>query len=240
MFGKIPKKGIIMSKVSSADYPKYSSSSVSVGDSSASTGVVNGVLTSNYNMSDAESAIYNYALNTIASILPQINTFDPDTLSSIKSEVDAYKDSGVQQINNLYNSDLSNLENDAVSRFGNLDNSVFKDSLSDLESQRANAVSSFAQDVLSKQNELKSDELTQRYALIKFLNGLSDDIYGNALDTISTALGSSSSYNNYNSDLYNALSDMAGTGTHYNSNALISSLIGNGSTSNLGSLLTFL
>lgn len=230
-----------MSKVSSS-YPSYSSSSVSVGDSTASTGVTNGVLTSNYNMSDSESAIYNYALNTLASILPQLNTFDPDTQSSIQSETDAYKNEGIQTINDLYNSSLSNLENDAVSRFGNLDNSIFTDNLSNLESERSNAVSSFAQDVLAKQSELESDELTQRYALVDLLSGLSDDIYNNALDTINTALGSSSDYNNYNSSLYDALSAIKSTSSNSSSStsSLLSSLLGLSGNSNYSSLLSLL
>lgn len=231
-----------MSKVTSSNYPKYSSSSVSIGDSTATTGVIDGILSSNYDMSDAESQIYNYALNTLASILPSINTFDSDTLSSIKSQVDAYKDEGITDINSLYNSDLSNLENDSVSRFGNLDNSIFSDNLSNLESERANAVSSFAQDVLSKQSELESDELTKRYALVNLLSGLSDDIYSNALKTISTALGSSSDYNSYNTDLYNALSALKSTNSSSSSNSVLSNLLGltGSSNSNLSSLLSLL
>ena len=222
-----------MSKVSSADYPTYSSSAVSFGNSTASTGVKNNILTSSYDMSESESDIYNYALNTLASILPSINTFDTDTLSSIKSQVDAYKDAGISEINDLYNSSLTSLENDSASRFGNLDNSIFSDSLNDLESKRADAVSSFAQDVLSKQSELKADELTQRYALIELLSGLSNNIYSNALKAISTALGSSASYNNYNSDLYDALSDISSLGSNSKTSSLLSNLINEKGTGSL-------
>lgn len=236
-----------MSKVSS-NYPSYSNSSVSLGGSTASTGVKNGVLSSNYDMSDNESAIYNYALSTLASILPQLNTFDSDTQSSIQSEVNAYKDQGIGDINKLYNSSLSNLENDATSRFGNLDNSIFNDNLNNLESERSNAVSSFAQDVLAKQSDLVSNELTQRYALVDLLSGLSDDIYSKALNTISTALTGSSSENNYNNQLYDALSAMGSTKSNGSSSAssLLSSLLGlSGTTggntnSSLSSLLSFL
>lgn len=216
-----------MSKVSSADYPKYSSSSVSVGKSKASTGVTNGVLTSDYNMSDDEANIYNYALNTLANILPQLNTFDTDTMSSIQSQVNAYKDSGLQSINKIYNPMITNLENDIASRFGNLDNSIFKDNLNDIESERSNAVSSFAQNILAKQSELESDELTKRYALATFLNGIANNTFDNALSAISTALGSSANANNYNNDLYNALNALKNTNSNsINPNSLISSLLG--------------
>lgn len=230
-----------MSKVSS-NYPSYSSSDVSIGNSKASTGVNNGVLTSNYDMSDAESSIYNYALNTLASILPQLNTFDTNTQNSIKSQVDAYENQGIGKINKLYNSDLNNIENDAVSRFGNLDNSIFKDNLDNLESERSNAVSSFAQNVLANQSQLESDELTKRYALVNLLSGLSDNIYENALKAISTAISGSSSENNYNSNVYDALTALERTNSNSNSstNSLLSGLLGLSRNSTNSSLLNFL
>lgn len=232
-----------MSKVSSANYPNYSSSSVSLGGSSASTDVKNGILTSDYDMSGDESDIYNYALSTLASILPQLNTFDANTLSSIQSSVDAYKNAGLDTINQSYNSSLKNLENDAVSRFGNLDNSAFADNLNNIESARSKAVSSFAQDVLAKQSQLESDELTKRYALAEFLNGIANNTYDNALKAISTALGSSTSANSYNNDLYNAISALKSTSTNSNNtsdiSALLSNLLGNTSSS-ISNILSFL
>lgn len=231
-----------MSKVSSANYPSYSSSDISFGGSSASTGVKNGILTSDYNMSNNEADIYNYALSTLANILPQLNTFDTNTLSSIQSSVDSYKNSGLDSINSLYNSSLKNIENDVVSRFGNLDNSAFVDNLDNLESERSKAVSSFAQDVLAKQSGLESDELTKRYALAEFLNGIANNTYDNALKAISTALGSSSNANNYNNDLYNAISALKNTGSSSNTSdlsTLLSSLLGNTSSS-ISNILTFL
>lgn len=237
-----------MSKVTSANYPSYSSSSVSVGDSTANTGVKNGVLSSNYKMSGDQADIYNYALSTLASILPQLNTFDPSTEKSIQSQVDAYKNAGIEDINQTYNPMITSLENNISSRFGNLDNSIFGDDLSKIESERSKAVSSFAQDVLSKQSSLESDELTKRYALVNLLNGLADDTYNNALKTISTALGSSSSANNYNNDLYNALASMEriNSNSSNNTGSLLSSLLGlsgnsgNSDSSSIGSLLSSL
>lgn len=222
-----------MSKVSSADYPTFSGSSVSIGGSKATTGVNNGVLSSNYQMSDGESAIYNYALNTLANILPGINTFDTGTQQDIQSQIDAYRNSGIEDINTLYNSSLMNLENDAASRFGNLDNSIFTDNLSNLESERSNAVSSFAQDILAKQSDLESDELTKRYALVNLLNGLTDDIYSRALKAISAALTGSSSLNSYNDSVYDALSAMQNRSSSSNNSttSLLSNLLGNSSSS---------
>lgn len=216
-----------MSKVTS-NFPSYNSSDISIGGSKATTQLTNGVLKSDYDMSDSEASIYNYALNTLASILPQVNTFDTDTQNQLQSEVDAYKDDGIKQINNLYNKNLTNMETDAASRFGNLDNSTFMDNMNDLEHERSDAVSSFAQDVLEKQSSLESDELTRRYSLIKLLSGLSDDIYDKALNAINTSLGSSSSASNYNSKIYDALSSLENTGS---SSSLVSSILGSGISS---------
>lgn len=230
-----------MSKVS-ANYPAYSSSEVNFGNSKATTGVKNGVLTADYNMSGDESDIYNYALSTIANLLPQLNTFDSNTQNSIQSQVNAYKDSGMAGINEIYNPLISKLENDITSRFGNLDNSLFSNNLNSIESERAKAISSFAQDVLAKQSSLESDELTKRYALVEFLNGIANNTYNNALSAISAALGGSTSQNNYNNDLYNAISAMQKTNSGSNNSAstLLSSLLGltGNSGSSIGSILS--
>lgn len=228
-----------MAKVST-NYPDYSGSKVSIGDSSATSGVFNGILTSDYNMSDNEKSIYDYALSTIANILPQINTFSPETLSSIQSSVNTYKNKGIEQINKAYNPMISNLQNDIASRFGNLDTSIFKDDLNAIESKRSDAVSSFAQDVLAKQSELESNELEKRYALIKFLNGLADNTFDNALSAINTAMGGSSSLNNYNSDLYEALSSISKTGSNSTTSSLNSLLYGALGSVNPSSFFTFL
>lgn len=242
-FGANPKKGIIMSKVTSSyEYPSYSGGSVSIGDSKASTGLSNGILASNYDMSEPEAAIYNYALNTLATILPQVNTFSQDTADSINSQVNAYKNQGVDTINQIYNPMISNLKNDIVSRFGNLDNSMFSDNLNDIESKRSSAISSFAQDVLAKQNELETSELKKRYALVDLLSGIANNTYNNALNAISTALGGSSSANSYNSTLYKALSDLSTSnyGSSLNTSGLLSSLLGLTSSSGGSSFLNLL
>jgi len=131
------------------------------------------------NTSSVESGIYDYALNTLASLLPGLNTLDTNTQASIQSQMDAYKNLGIEGINETYNPMITNLENDIASRFGNLDTSIFTDDLGDIESERADAVSSFAQDVLSKQSDLESSALNQKYSLVDLLSGLINDYYDN-------------------------------------------------------------
>ncbi|HNW26275.1 MAG TPA: hypothetical protein PLG15_04180 [Candidatus Gastranaerophilaceae bacterium] len=216
-----------MSKVSSIDYPAFTNGQVSInGNPVASATMSNGVINSNYNMTDAENYIYNYAQNALASILPQLNVFSPDTVNSLQSQIDAYTNQGVNTINNIYSPMIKNLQNDIASRFGNFDNSIFMDNLKSIESKRSDAVSSFAQDIMAKRNELINNELSNRYNYADFLNQIQNQTINNILSYINTALGSSSSANSYNNNLYNALYKQA--------------LAGQNSTPNLSNLSSYL
>lgn len=189
-----------MSKVSSQNY--FPSGSVDILGSSARTvGGENGI-SSSYSMSPTEARIYTYALDTLANSLPSVNVFDKNTIDEIQKLVDVYRDKGINSINSMYNSSLTDLKNDIVSRFGNLDNSIFGNSFNDIENSRANAVSSFAQDVLARTSDLKNEELSRRYALIDTLRGLSDGIYNKAINAINLSRGNVATAvnQNYNSD----------------------------------------
>lgn len=198
-----------MSKVStteSSNYPTYSNGTISInGTPKASTSYSNGSVNSNYYMNDNEKSIYDYAQSTLASILPQLNVFSEDTKKSIQTQLNAYKESGIDTINDIYTPMIKNLKNDIASRFGNLDNSIFMDSLSGIESKRGDAVNALSQDLLEKQSNLEAAELQKRYNFADFLNGMQNQTYDNMLSAINTALGNSSSANSYNNNLYNAL-----------------------------------
>lgn len=195
-----------MSKVSSIDYPSFTNGQISVnGTPVANSTLANGVINSNYNMSDVEKYIYNYAQNTLANILPQLNVFSPDTMGSLQSQIDAYTNQGTNTIDSIYAPMIKSLKNDIASRFGNFDNSIFMDNLNSIESKRSQAVSSFAQDIMSKRNELINNELANRYAYADFLSQIQNQTANNILSYISAALGSSSNANSYNNNLYSAL-----------------------------------
>lgn len=231
-----------MSKVSStSSYPSYTGSTLSInGLPTASTTLNNGVLNSSYNMTDAQKAIYNYAQNTLANILPQLNTFSPSTQNAMNSELNAYVQNGVSDINNVYTPMITSLENDVSSRFGNLDNSIFLDKLGNIEDKRSNAINSFTQDILSKQSDLENDELSRQYKYADLLDNLQNESYDSALSAISTALGSSTSANSYNSNLYNTLYKQYLANSSSSTSSLTSALanaLGLSSTSSLGNYL---
>lgn len=68
----------------------------------------------------------------------------------------------------MYEPMLENLKTDVASRFGNFDNSVFMDNLNSIEENRAESINNLAQDVMSKRDELISNELAQRYTYLGF------------------------------------------------------------------------
>lgn len=132
------------------------------------------------NASDYKSEIYDYALSALSSLLPNINTVDSESQSDISSVLDSYTQSGVEDINKYYNSELYDMETDSASRFGNLDNSIYLDNLSGLSSERSDAVNSFEQDVQTMQSDLTSDVIDQNYTYADLLCDIINDYYSNS------------------------------------------------------------
>lgn len=186
------------SKTSSPDYSKQLSGTVKINGVTVSTSK-DGV--TNYNLTPAQKAAYNYAQTAFSDGLSSINTFLPETINNLYEQVTAYKNQGINTINEVYEPMLKNLQTDVSKRFGNLDNSIFLDDLKDIEGQRANAVNLLAQDVTAKQNELVNDELTNRYNLLSFLNNYQNQVFGNALSASNSANNNAQSYANYQNAL---------------------------------------
>lgn len=179
--------------------PKYSTGVVNVnGEEKASHYKRGNTVYSNYNMSDAEKKIYDFAQNSFLENLPNINVFSSDTQQNLQNQMNAYTQKGLDTIQDFYTPMLSNLKTDIASRFGNLDNSVFLDNLNSIESKRSDAMSALTQDILSKQNELVNDELSNRYNYLNFLNGVQNQSTENILNYLSQAANNSSSGTAYN------------------------------------------
>ena len=158
----------------------------------------NNVIT-DYNMSDAERDMYNYAQRSFADSLKSVNVFDDDTKKNLQAEVDAYTLQGQKMINNMYTPMLESLKNDVASRFGNLDNSVFLDKLNSIESKRADSINSLAQDILAKQDDVVKKELTKRYTYLSFLQDVQNQINSNMYNLINASKQHNNSSGNSNS-----------------------------------------
>ena len=189
----------------SSKYPSFSGGSISVnGENKEKKKKKGNTVVSNYNMSDAEKNIYNYAQNSLANSLPSVNVFDEDTQKNLQSQLDAYTLNGQKLINNMYTPMIDDLKTDIASRFGNFDNSVFMDNLNEIESNRAESINNLAQDVLAKRDELVSNELAQRYTYLGFLQDLQNNINSNILNYIAGSQQNSAAGNDYNARAYAA------------------------------------
>lgn len=189
----------------SSKYPSYSSGTVTLnGNTVASTSKKGNTVNSTYNMPETEKNIYDYAQNSFLTSLPQINVFSNDTRKDINSQLEAYKNRGVQTINDIYDPIMDDLKNDVASRFGNLNNSIFIDNLNDIEENRAAAISDLAQDIEAQRSSLYNNELTQRYNYLNFLNDIQNQINNNALNYMGLSQSNSASGNSYNQNAYNA------------------------------------
>ena len=180
--------------------PPYSGGTVNInGQTKAKTYKSGGNIVSDYNMSDAEKRIYDYAQNSFADSLSKVNVFDDDAKKDMQRQLDAYTRNGQKIINNLYTPMLNDLKTDIASRFRNYDNSVFLDKLNSIESSRADFMNSLAQDILAKGDELKQNELTNRYKYLGFLQDVQNNIDTNILNYIGAARDNSNSANGMNS-----------------------------------------
>ena len=183
----------------------FSGGSVSVnGENRASTYKKGNTVYSNYNMPEVEKGIFDYAQNSLLTSLPKINEFSPEVRSDINSQLEAYKNRGLQSINDIYAPILNNAKNDIASRFGNLNNSMFFDKLNSIENNRANALVSLAESLQAQRSNLYNNELSNRYNYLNFMNGLQNQINNNALNYMGLAANNSSAGNSYNQAKYNA------------------------------------
>ncbi len=188
-------------------YPEYSTGTITVnGKTVASTtrDKNNNVVGSSYNMSNAEKKIYNSIQNNLYNSLNGLFDITDENKKEWNKQLNAIKEQGIQQINDVYTPMETNLRNNIANRFGNLDNSVFLDNLNEITDKRSQAVSDLSNTLLSTQNELYSNELSNRINSISFLNNLNAAMNNNILNFTNAAMNNSTSGNNYNNNAYNS------------------------------------
>lgn len=194
-------------KMGKSSKPAYSSGVVTINGEEKASQYKNGnTVYTNYNMSDAEKNIYDYAQNSFLENLPKVNVFSEDTQKQMQNQLSAYTQKGIDTINDIYTPMLNDMKTDIASRFGNFDNSIFMNNLNSIESNRADAMNSLTQDILAKQNELINDELNKRYNYLDFLNGIQNQTTANILSYMQQAANNSHSGNSYNNSNYSSSS----------------------------------
>lgn len=208
-------------------YPSSTQSVLSVnGKPLVETGIKNNTFYSNYNYSPEELAINKYVQDSLLNSLPKVNTFLPETIANMDSQLEAYTKKGVDTINDIYTPMIQSLQNNVASRFGNLDNSIFMENLNNLESKRANAVSSLAEDVQSKRSELVNNELQNQYNYLNFLTGYQNQSLQNVLNATKVNQSNLSLNNDYQSNLYDYLNNQSSVPSSFG-NVNLSQLVNN-------------
>lgn len=139
------------------------------------------------NLTQAQQDAYKFAQNSFAENLGSINTFSPEVYEQLKSQVNAYRNNALQELNDNYTPMIKNTQNDSAKRFGNFDNSVFLNNLNTLENNRAKAMAAISQNVAAKENELIREQLQDRYDYLNFLNSYQNQILNNALSIAAMA-----------------------------------------------------
>ncbi len=198
MLSRNNRKGQNMGKSSK---PAYTNGVVTInGEEKASQYKQGNTVYSNYNMSDAEKKLYNYAQSSFLENLPKINVFSEETQKNMQDQLNAYTQKGIQTINDIYTPMLDDLKTDIASRFGNFDNSIFMDDLKEIESSRSDAMNSLAQDILTKQDDIINEELNRRYNYLDLLGSVQNQTLGNVLSYLQQAASNSNSGNSYNNN----------------------------------------
>lgn len=204
-------------------YPDYTTGTITVnGRTVASTtrDKNNNIVGSSYNMTDNEKKIYDSIQSNLYSSLSGLFDITDADKKAWNSQLDAMKNQGIQQINDIYTPMETNLKNDIANRFGNLDNSVFLDNLNEITDKKSQAISDLSNSLLAAQSDLYSNEISNRINSISFLNNLNSAMNNNILNFTNAAMSNSTSGNNYNNNAYNAA----------NSGNLWSNLIKTGNT----------
>ncbi|MDD3237175.1 MAG: hypothetical protein PHV37_03680 [Candidatus Gastranaerophilales bacterium] len=164
-----------------------------------------GTIYTNYNETPEQKALNSYAQNSLLENLPKVNTFLPETIQNLNSQIDAYTKKGAKSIDDIYSPMIKNLQNDSASRFGNLDNSIFLENLNSLESKRADSMATLAENIQSKRNELVNDELQNQYNYLSFLTDYLNNYQQNLYNMGKNNQSGLSTNNSYQTQLYNAL-----------------------------------
>lgn len=180
-------------------YPSYSGGEVRInGNTKTSSQKIGDTIVSNYNMSETEKNIYDSVLNNMDSSLANLFKISDPQRQAWNNQLDALKQSGIDNINSIYTPMQNNLKNDIAARFGNLDNSTFLNNLKKITDSKSQAVAQLSNNLSLAQNDLYTQELQNRMNMISFLNGLNNSFNNNILSYMGLANQNSSSGNSYN------------------------------------------
>ena len=191
----------------SKKYPEYTDGSVVVNGRTVATSTKdknNNVISASYNMSDIEKRIYDSVQRGMNSSLNNLFSVSDAQRKEWGNQINALKDKGIEEINNIYTPMENNLKNDVAKRFGNLNNSVFLDNLNSITDKKSKAVADLNSNLLAIQSDLYTQELQNRINTLTLLSNLNSVMNNNILAYTGLANTNSNAGNTYNNNAYNA------------------------------------
>ena len=189
-------------------YPTYATGSVEINGQNIASAKKNNnnTVSSSYTMGNTEKSIYDGIQSNLATSLQDLFTISDEKQNQWKAQLNSYKKSGIEEIEDIYTPMETALKNDIASRFGNFDNSIFMDNLNNITENKAEAIADLSESLLQKQDELYTTEIANRMNYISLLAGLNTAMNNNMLSYMQLANANSTSGNNYNTHSYqNAL-----------------------------------
>ncbi len=196
-----------MGKNSKVSYPEYSGGSVSVNGKTVATAQrdsKNNVVGTSYNMSDTEKNIYDSVQKGMESSLSNLFDISDNQRTQWANQLNALKNRGIKNIEDIYTPMETNLRNDVARRFGNIDNSVFLDNLNSITNKKASAIADLSNQLALSQSDLYTQELNNRMNTLSFLSNFNSVLNNNMLNYMNAAASNSASGNSYNDKVYNA------------------------------------
>lgn len=186
-------------------FPAYSGGAVNInGQNIASTSKNGNTINSNFNMDETQKKIYNSIQGNMAGVLDNLFSVSDPQRTEWQNQLNAMKNVGLQNINDIYTPLQNSLKNDIASRFGNLDNSIFLDKLGAVTNNKSKAIADLANNLLLTQNDLYNNEIQNRMNMLALLDNLNNSLNNNILSYLSLANQNANSGNQYNQAAYQA------------------------------------
>lgn len=152
--------------------------------------------------SEADKQLEAQRKAAIAQYEPTINVFSPETQKSWMDVAETQKQQQLKQFNELYEPTIRKQREDYFARLGTLQSTPYLERQRELEKTQSEALQNIAADYVAKQEQLKANELANRYAYLNYLQGgLSqgqNTAYQTATGNLGYAQAGTNALNNFN------------------------------------------
>ena len=198
---------------SAPNAPAYVGSQMSInGQNLASQSIgPNGQVVSNYNMNPVQQQEYNNNINNMATMLPSLNTLDPQTQQNLQKQAQATYNNGEQQLNSAYQPQYQTDVASVANRFGGLNNSGVAQTTAGLNEAQDIGQANLANQYTGNLQNLYNNQLQQQYNYYNQLNNANQTMLGNAYNALNYNTGNTNAANQFVNQQYGTQAQMYGT-----------------------------